>query len=61
MEFVGLTVDQLLVLAGLAVVLFLLLLVLRTVLKLTKAFLKLGCLGIVFLLVIAFFVLQTLS
>ncbi len=51
-EFLGLTTGQLLLLAGIGVVLFVLLLVFRHVLKLTKTLLQLGCLGILILLVI---------
>jgi hypothetical protein len=50
----GLTVKQLLILAGTGVALVVLLAVLRVLLKLTKAFLKLGCLTILILLVVAF-------
>lgn len=61
MEFLGLTTTQLLILAGLGLVLFVLLLVFRHVLKLTKTLLQLGCLGILILLVIAFFALRSLG
>ncbi|MGD9030090.1 MAG: hypothetical protein PVG25_09775 [Anaerolineae bacterium] len=54
----GLTVEQLLILAAIAVALVVLLLVLRTLLKLTKAFLRFGCLGIVVLLAVAFLLMR---
>lgn len=54
MEFLGLTVDQLLMLAGLGVVLLLALVVLRAVVKLTQALLKVGCLVVLVILVVAF-------
>ena len=57
-EFLGLTMDQLLMLAGLGVVLLVALVVLRTVVKLTRAMLKLGCVGILILLAVVFFVLR---
>ena len=56
--FLGLTTDQLLMLAGLGVVLLVALVVLRVVVKLTRAMLKLGCVGILILLAVAFFVLR---
>jgi hypothetical protein len=57
----GLTVEQLLVLAGIAVALVVLLLVLRTLLKLTRAFLRFGCLGIAILLVVAVLLMRALG
>ena len=57
-EFLGLTTGQLLTLVGLGVVLLVALLVLSVALKLAKAVLKLGCVGILILLVVAFFVLR---
>jgi len=53
-EIFGLTPDQILTLVGLGVALLVGLLVLRVVLKLTEALLKLGCLVILVLLVVAF-------
>ena len=50
----GLTADQLLILVGLGIVLFLGLLVLKFVFKLTMGFVKLGCLGILTVVLIAF-------
>jgi len=50
----GLSVEELLVLGGVAIALVVLLLVLRTLLKLTRAFVRFGCLGILVLLAIAF-------
>ena len=58
MEFLGLTVDQLLMLAGLGVVLLLALVVLRAVVKLTQALLKVGCLVVLVILVVAFFAMR---
>jgi hypothetical protein len=60
-EFVGLTASQLLTLAGIGVLLLVALLVLRAALKLAKTFLKLGCLGILVLLIIAFFALRAMG
>jgi hypothetical protein len=60
-EFLGLTTDQLLMLAGLGVVLLVALVVLRAVARLTRAMLKLGCLGILALLAVAFFVLREMG
>jgi hypothetical protein len=57
----GLTVEQLLILAGVAVALVVLLLVLRTLLKLTRAFLKFGCLGIFILLAVTFALMRVLG
>jgi hypothetical protein len=57
----GLAVEELLILVGVAVALVVLLLVLRTLLKLTRAFLKFGCLGIVVLLAIAFVLMRGLG
>jgi len=55
MEIVfGLTADQLLILAGLGIVLFLGLFVLKLVFKLTMSFVKLGCVGILAIVLIAF-------
>ena len=60
-EFLGLTTDQLLMLAGLGVVLLVALVVLRAVVKLTRAMLKLVCVGILILLAVAFFVLRAMG
>ena len=49
----GLTADQFLVLAGLGVVLLVGLVVLKFVLKLSMSFIKLGCLGICVIILIA--------
>ena len=57
----GLTPDQLLILAGLGVVLVVVLLVAKFVFKLTMNFIKLGCLGILVLLLIACVVMLGLS
>ena len=61
MEILGLSGDQLLILAGVGVVLLAVLLVLTVALKLTKNLLKLGCAGIVILLAIAIVVLRALG
>ena len=61
MELLGLTMGQFLALAGLGAVLFVLLLVLGAVLKMTRNLFKLGCLVIAFLLLIAFVALQLLG
>jgi len=57
----GLTLEQLLTLAGVGVGLFVLLLVLKAVLKATKVVLRLGCLGIVIILVVVFVVMQVIG
>ncbi|MGD2146688.1 MAG: hypothetical protein PVH41_08345 [Anaerolineae bacterium] len=57
----GLSLEQLLVLGGVAIALVVLLLVLRTLLKLTRAFLRFGCLGVLILLVIAFVLMRVLG
>jgi len=54
----GLTLDQLLTLAGVAVGLVVLLLVFRTFLRMTKAVLRFGCLGVVIVLVIVFLLMR---
>ena len=51
--FFGLTPNQFLILAGLGVVLLLGLFVLKFVLKLRASFLKLGCLGILVIMLFA--------
>lgn len=50
----GLTLEQLSILAGAGVGLLVLLLVFRTVLKLTKTVLRFGCLSIIVILAVAF-------
>ncbi len=57
----GLTLDQLFILIGVGVALLVLLLVLRTLLRLTKVMLRFGCLGIVIVLVIVFALMHGLS
>jgi hypothetical protein len=57
-EVLGLTVGQVFTLAGIGVILLASLYVLKLVCKLTRALLGLGCLGILILLAIAFFVLK---
>ena len=57
-EFLGLTPDQILMLVGIGVVLIVALLILKVVVKLTAALLRLGCLVILVLLVVAFFTMR---
>jgi hypothetical protein len=57
-EFLGLATDQILMLVGIGVVLIVALLILKVVVKLTEALLRLGCLVILVLLVIAFFTMR---
>jgi hypothetical protein len=57
-EFLGLTPDQILMLVGIGVVLIVALLILKVVVKLTEALLRLGCLVILVLLVVAFFTMR---
>ena len=49
----GMTPDMLLVLAGLGVLLVVLLFIIKVVFKLTMNFVKIGCLGILVVLLIA--------
>jgi hypothetical protein len=49
----GVTPDMLLVLAGLGLLLGVLLLIVKVVFKLTMNFIKIGCLGILIILLIA--------
>jgi hypothetical protein len=57
-EIFGLTPDQILMLVGIGVVLIVALLILKVVVKLTEALLRLGCLVILVLLVVAFFTMR---
>jgi hypothetical protein len=57
-EILGLTTDQILMLVGIGVVLIVALLILKVVVKLTEALLRLGCLVILVLLVVAFFTMR---
>ncbi|HUX77893.1 MAG TPA: hypothetical protein VMY40_14775 [Anaerolineae bacterium] len=57
-QFLGLTTDQLLMLVGIGVVLIVALLILKVVVKLTEALLRLGCLVVLVLLVVAFFTMR---
>lgn len=57
----GLTFDQLLILAGVGVALVVLLLLLRALLKLTKSILRFGCLGVVIILAVIFIVMRGLG
>lgn len=58
-QFLGLTTDQILMLVGIGVVLVVALLILKVVVKLTEALLRLGCLVILVLLVVAFFTMRS--
>ena len=60
MMLFGLAVEQLPILAGVGVALVVLLFVLKTLFKLTKVFLGLGCLGILVVLAVVFVLLQGL-
>ena len=57
-EFLGLTSDQILTLAGLGLVMLVALFVLKAVVKLTQALLRVGCLVVLVLLIIAFFAMR---
>lgn len=57
----GLTVEQLLILAGVGVGLVVLLVVLRALLRLTRVFLRLGCLGVVIVVVVAYALMRGLA
>ena len=50
----GLTIEQLMMLAGVAVALVVLLVVLRTIFRLTRILFRVGCLGVIVVLVVAF-------
>jgi hypothetical protein len=60
-HLLGLTPDQLFILAGVGVALVVLLFVLRALLRLTKVVLRLGCLGIVIIMVVIFVVMRGLG
>ena len=57
-EFLGLTPDQILTLVGLGLVMLVALFVLKAIVKLTQALLRVGCLVILVLLIIAFFAMR---
>ena len=57
-EFLGLTPDQILTLVGLGLVMLVALFVLQAIVKLTQALLRVGCLVILVLLIIAFFAMR---
>jgi hypothetical protein len=57
----GLTIEQWLILIGVGVALVVLLLALRVLLRLTRAFLRLGCLGILVLLLVVFALMRGLG
>ena len=57
-EFLGLTLDQILTLVGLGLVMLVALFVLKAIVKLTQALLRVGCLVILVLLIIAFFAMR---
>jgi len=52
-QFLGLTTGQLLTLTGLGVILLIALFTLSRAFKLTKTFVKLGCLAVIILIIIA--------
>jgi hypothetical protein len=58
LRVLGLTVQQLLIIAAVGVALVVLLFVLRTLFRLTKAVLRFGCLGVVIILAIIFVAMQ---
>ena len=57
-EFLGLTPDQILTLVGLGLAMLVALFVLKAIVKLTQALLRVGCLVILVLLIIAFFAMR---
>ena len=56
-----LALEQFLILAGVAVALVVLLVVLRAVFKLTRVIFRLGCLGVIAVLVIAYALMRGLA
>ena len=58
MEIFGLTADQLMMLVGLGLVMLVALFVLKVVVKLTQALLRVGCLVVLVLFIIAFFAMR---
>lgn len=50
----GLAVEQLLILAGVGVALVVILVVLRTIFRLTRILFRMGCLGVIVVLIVAF-------
>ncbi len=57
-DLLGLAVGQLLILVGVGIVLMVLLFIFKTLLRLTKTILTLGCLGILIVLAVVFVLLQ---
>jgi hypothetical protein len=57
----GMTPDMLLILAGLGVLLVVLLFIIKVVFKLTMSFVKIGCLGILIVLLITCVVMLGIS
>lgn len=53
-KVLGLAVEQLLILAGVGVALVVLLVVLRTIFRLTRILFRMGCLGVIVVLIVAF-------
>lgn len=53
-KVLGLTVEQLLILAGVGVALVVLLVVLRTIFRLTRILFRVGCIGVIVALIAAF-------
>ncbi len=60
MELLGLSLQRLLIVAGVGVLLLALLLVLKAVLKLTRACLAVGCLGVLVVLAVLFVLMRGL-
>jgi hypothetical protein len=57
-EFLGLTMGQLMTLAAVGVALLVILWLLKAALKLTRTLLRIGCLVIVMVFVVAFFLMR---
>lgn len=57
----GLGVEQLLILAGIGVALVVLLVILRAIFRLTRVFFRLGCLGVLIVLAVAFLLMRGLA
>ena len=60
-DVLDLALEQFLILAGVAVALVVLLVVLRAVFKLTRVIFRLGCLGVIAVLVIAYALMRGLA
>jgi len=53
-KVLGLAVEQLLILAGVGIALVVLLVVLRTIFRLTRILFRVGCVGVIVVLIVAF-------